>query len=220
MSCVENTYLYIKRPEEAQEYNTKNSSQELLTTNSRQLDVAVNERSAHDYLDERVDLHVRIPRWIKMLLYDQLNQMYGGNIPKGALGDLVAELLAWALETRAATQPQSSGRVKPSRNREECERILAFLKTFITPKIEPGGSVSTVLLGKAITMARGRRKVKYGIGQEADPRTIKKWLKKLEEHGYIAPMPERPLWAILYVPDEKRCEELLGDLWRLTQAVR
>ena len=216
MLCKEKTYLLIKRPGEAQEYNTKMCSVELLTTNSRQLDVAVDEQSARDYLDERVDLHVRIPRWIKMLLYDHLNQMYGGNIPKGALGDLVAELLAEALEARAASRPRSSGRVRPSRDREECERILAFLKTFITPRIEPGGSVSTILLGKAITMARGRKSVKAGIGRKADPRTIKKWLKRLEKLGYIAQRHDGT-WAILYVPDDRRCEELLGDLWRLAQ---
>ena len=219
MLCKEKTYLFIKRPGEAQEYNTKMCSVELLTTNSRQLDVAVDEQSARDYLDERVDLHVRIPRWIKMLLYDHLNQMYGGSIPKGALGDLVAELLAEALEARAASRPRSSGCVEFNRHREECERILAFLKTFIVPGIRPGSQISFTLLARAITMARGRKETKHGLGIKADPRTIKRWIRRLKELGYIAET-ETSTYAILWVPDEERCRELLGDLWHLAQARR
>ena len=66
-------------------------------------------------------------------------------------------------------------------------------------------------------MARGRKETKHGIGVKADPRTIKKWLKKLEELRYIA-QTSRGLWAILYIPDNRRCEELLGNLWHLAQA--
>jgi len=154
-----------------------------------------------------------------MLLYDHLNQVYGGNIPKGALGDLVAELLAEALEARAASRPDDSGRARPSRNREECERILAMLKTFIVPKIRPGSQISFTLLARAITMARGRKETKHGLGIKADPRTIKRWINRLKELGYIAET-QSSMYAILWVPDEERCRELLGDLWHLTQAMR
>ena len=216
---MENTYLYIKRPEEAQEYNTRDGDKETLESNSNSLDVAIDAQAYDDWLEEKVRMTVYIPRWLRLALIDYILERYGGDVPHGALSEAVRELLAWALETRAATQPQSSGRVRPSRDREECERILAFLKTFITPAIEPGGSVSTVLLAKAITMARGRKETKYGLGTKADPRTIKKWLKKLEGLGYIAQRHDGT-WAILYVPSDEECSELLGDLWRLAQVAR
>ena len=219
MLCVENTYLYIKRPRETQEYNTRDGDKETLESNSRELDVAIDVRAYNDWLESKVKLSVYIPRWLRLALIDYIREGHGGDVPHGALSEAVSELLAWALETRAASRPQSSGRVRPSRDREECERILAFLKTFITPAIEPGGSVATVLLAKAITMARGRKETKHGLGTKADPRTIKKWLKKLEELGYIAQRHDGT-WAILYVPSDKECSELLGDLWRLAQAVR
>ena len=217
MSCKENTYLFIKRARGAREYNARVGDKVILDTNSNSLDVAIDVQAYNDWLEEKVRITVYIPRWLRLTLIDYIEQKYGGDVPHGALSEAVSELLAWALETRAASRPQSSGRVRPSRDREECERILAFLKTFITPKIEPGGSVSTILLGKAITMARGRKSVKAGIGRKADPRTIKKWLKRLEELGYIAQRHDGS-WAILYVPDDRRCEELLGDLWHLAHS--
>ena len=219
MLCVENTYLYIKRPEEAQEYNTRVGDKETLESNSNSLDVAIDAQAYDDWLEEKVRMTVYIPRWLRLALIDYILERYGGDVPHGALSEAVRELLAWALETRAATQPDRPSRASLSRNREECERILAFLKTFITPAIEPRGSVATVLLAKAITMARGRKETKYGLGTKADPRTIKKWLKRLEELRYIAQTSDGT-WAILHVPDDKRCEELLGDLWRLAQGVR
>ena len=208
--CKEKTYLLIKRPGEAQEYNTRMCSQELLTTNSRQLDV-------HADLDDLVDLHVRIPRWLKMALYYRLNEIYGGHIPKGALGRLVTELLVSALETTPANaSARSNGRdhVKLDSHREECERILAILKTFIVPGIQPGSRISLTLLAKAITMARGRRERKGPFGTKADRRTIKRWIERMEKLGYIAET-ETSTYTILWVPDEGRCRELLGDLWHL-----
>jgi len=140
-------------------------------------------------------------------------------VPHGAKSEAVAELLAWALETRATSRPLSSSRVRPSKDRRECERILAFFKTFILPEATIGCSVGTPLLAKAITIARGRMIRKGGLGLKADPRTIKKWLKRLEAHGYIA-QNSWGSWTILWLPDDRRCRELLGDLWHLAAETR
>jgi len=215
--CAENTYLFIKRAKGARGHNTRDVTKEILESNSRSLDVAIDGQAYDDWLEEKVKLVAYIPRWLKHALIDYIREKHGGDVPYGAKSEAVAELLAWALETRAASRPLSSSRAKPSKDREECERILAFLKAFVAPGIQPGGMVSTILLGKAITMARGRKETKHGIGVKADPRTIKKWLKKLEELRYIA-QTSRGLWAILYIPDNRRCEELLGNLWHLAQA--
>ena len=217
MPCKENTYLFIKRPGEAQEYNTRVGDKVILDTNSNSLDVAFDAQAYHDWLNEKVRMTIYIPRWLRHSLVQYIEAKYGGDVPHGALSEAVSELLAWALETRANSRSNNSGRARPSRDREECERILAFLKTFIAPAIQPGGCVSTVLLSRAITMARGRKETKHGLGIRADPRTIKKWLKKLEELHYIAQTSDG-VWAILYVPDNRRCEELLGNLWHLAQA--
>ncbi len=215
MSCTEKTYLLIKRPGEAQEYNTKTCSVELLTTKSRHVDV-------HPDLGDLVDLHVRIPRWLKMALYLRLNEIYGGHIPKGALGQLVTKLLSQALEAtpaNASSRPRDLGRAGAWRYREECERILAILKVFITPGIQPGGKVSYVLLAQAITMARGRKERKGPFGLKADKRTIKNWIERMKRLGYIAETASST-YAVLWVPDEKQCQALLGDLWDLAQATR
>jgi len=209
--CAENTYLFIKRAKGARGHNTRDVTKEILESNSRSLDVAIDGQAYDDWLEEKVKLVVYIPRWLKLALISYIQEKHGGDVPYGAKSEAVTELLAWALETRAASRPRCLGRADLNRDREECERILAFLKTFITPTIQPGSCVSTVLLSKAITMARGRKETKHNIGVKADPRTIKKWLKKLEELRYITQTLDR-VWAILYVSDNRRCEKLLGDL--------
>ena len=164
-----------------------------------------------DWLGEKVKLVVYIPRWLKLALISYIQEKYGGDVPYGAKSEAVTELLAWALEARAGSRPDNSGRARPSRDLEECERIMAFFKTLILPEATIGCSVGTPLLAKAITMARGRMIRKGGLGLKADPRTIKKWLKRLEAHGYIA-QNSWGGWTILWLPDDKRCRELLGDL--------
>jgi len=95
---------------------------------------------------------------------------------------------AETLEAHVTSRPDDHERVSPDRDREGCERILAFLND-----------------------DEGRKETKHNIGVKADPRAIKKWLKKLEELRYITQTLDR-VWAILYVSDNRRCEKLLGDL--------
>ena len=188
----------------------------ILESNSNSLDVAIDVQAYDDWLKKKVKMTIYIPRWLKRALIDYIQEKYGGDVPHGAKSEAVTELLAWALETCAASRPDDRGRVEFNRHREECERILAFLKTFIVPGIRPGSQISFTLLARAITMARGRKETKHGLGIKADPRTIKRWIKRLKELGYIAET-ETSTYAILWVPDEERCRELLGDLWHLAR---
>ncbi len=215
MQCKEKTYLLIKRPGETQEYNTRFGDKVILDTNSNSLDVVFDAQAYNDWLAEKVRMTVYIPRWLRHSLIQYIETKYGGDVPHGALSEAVTELLAEAL-ARASSRPKDNKRVGRDQNREECERILAMLKTFIVPGIQPGSQISFTLLARAITLARGRKETKHGLGIKADPRTIKRWIGRLKELGYIAET-ETSTYAILWVPDEERCRELLGDLWHLAQ---
>jgi len=162
-----------------------------------------------DWLEEKVKLVAYIPRWLKLALISYIQEKYGGDVPYGAKSEAVTELLAWALETHAPTRLDDGNRARDYRYQEECERILAILKTFIVPGIQPGSRISYILLAKAITMARGRRKRKGPFGTKADRRTIKRWIKRMEKLGYITET-ETSTYAIPWVPDEERCRKLLA----------
>ena len=217
--CAENAYLFIKRARGAREYNTNVVSKETLYANSRALDVAIDVQAYREWLEEKVKLTAYIPRWLRLALIDYIKQKYGGDVPHGAISEAVSELLAWALEAGAPARLSSSRYAGTKRHREECERILAILKTFILPGARPGSIIGVSLLAKAIVMARGRKEREHGLGKRADPRTIRRWLRIMEQLGYIA-QTSSGCWALLWLPDDRRSRELLGDYAQLAKFTR
>ena len=199
MFCVENAYLYIKRPGEAQDEATKNRDKETLESNSRELDVPFDAQGYHDWLEEKVKLSVYIPRWLRHSLIQYIERKYGGDVPHGAISEAVTELLAKALETHAPAQSTGRELDRLSKIRATCEEIMTELKRRL-PDLRPGSIVGYGLLARVIADLRGRKRAKDGK-KMADRRTIRRWLDMLKKLKFIAETSGGS-FVIVWVPED------------------
>ena len=161
-------------------YSTKKCSGKLLDRTSEHLDRY-----------DGVHLHVVIPAKLHERLVDFIMRRHGGKIPKGAKSAIVAELLTLALDqvehTHESTRPVVATSIKLWKDMAICDRIMLELADM---KLQAGQEVHFRLLATAIKNVRG-----------FDPRTIKKWVERLEELGYIKKSTRPQFWRINYIPD-------------------
>jgi len=153
--------------------------------------VHLDKKSEHlDRCDDGVDLHVVIPAELHERLINFIMRRHGGRIPKGAKKATVVELLTLALDqlehTHKSTRPVMVATTKLWKDMAICDRIMAELANM---GVREGSEVHFNLLAKAIKNVRG-----------FDPRTIKKWVKRLEELGYIRKSPIPRFWRIISMP--------------------
>ena len=177
------TRLLKKGAGEGQGYSTKKCS-----------GVHLDKKSEHlDRCDDGVDLHVVIPAELHERLINFIMRRHGGRIPKGAKKATVVELLTLALDqlehTHKSTRPVMVATTKLWKDMEICDRIMLELARM---GLQAGQEVHYRVLAAAIKDVRG-----------FDPRTIKKWIKRLEELGYIKKSPTPQFWRIISIPGDE-----------------
>ena len=177
--CMRRTRLLKRGAGEGQENSTRNVSVDNLIDTSKKLD--------------RYKLQAYIPTELHERLIKYILRVHGGRIPHGAKSATVAELLALALDqvehTHEGTRPAIATPTKLWRDMAICDRIMLELADM---GLRVGREVHFRVLAAAIKNVRG-----------FDPRTIKKWIKRLRELGYIEPSKIPNFWIITSIPGEK-----------------
>ena len=170
------TRLLRERAERPQKYNTRDHG----ITTLRQVISS----------EEKVRLEARVSKdiWLRFMDYiDRIRRSCGMKSSYGLISFVVEEALREYLAAHEDTSPTLAAVLM--RDAKICEDIITRLKE-LKPELQIGSSAGFGLLAKAISDVRGH-----------DKRTIKKWIRRMEELGYINPHPTYPsTWIILWVP--------------------
>jgi len=181
------TRLLKKGAGKGQGYSTKKCSGKRLDKTSEHLDRY-----------DGVHLHVVIPAKLHERLVDFIMRRHGGKIPKGAKSAIVAELLTLALDqvehTHESTRPVMVATTKLWKDMAICDRIMVELANM---GLRASQEIHYRVLATAIKNVRG-----------FDPRTIKKWIKRLEELGYIRLSKTPNFWVILSMPGDRDRDQI------------
>ena len=173
------TRLLKKGAGKGQKHNTRNVSTNTSTDTSKVLD--------------RFKLQAYIPMDLHERLMSYILRVHGGRIPKGAKSAIVTELLTLALDqlerTHKSTRPVMVATTKLWKDMEICDRIMLELARM---GLQAGQEVHYRVLAAAIKNVRG-----------FDKRTIKKWITRLEELGYIKKSPTPQFWRIISIPGDE-----------------